>query len=188
MIPTPPGIGAIIAGLAYGLRLSTRRGEPQDMAPTNSAIWDALWFRFLLTLLNGGLILGLGNFGAVLMLAVLGLIDVLSYPVVSHFVIRQMQAERFFPQFILAVTWVGNLRVMILMMVILMTSSAALTSASFVMFPFAIWMIWATWSAGTRSMDNRGWLGAGMVIVMMLMEMINGMLIISFLHPLLVQG
>lgn len=188
MIPTPPGLGAIVNGLAYGLKLAIRRGEPQDMQPHPGAVWDALWFRYMLTLLNGGLILGLGNYSAVLMLAVLGLVDVLSYPVVSHFVLRQMQLDRFFPQFALAVTWVGNLRVMILMMIILVTSPAATASATLIMFPFAIWMIWATWSAATRSIESRGWVGAGMVVLMMILEMINGMMIISFLHPLLVQG
>ncbi|MGC6485676.1 MAG: hypothetical protein ACON4P_08415 [Candidatus Puniceispirillales bacterium] len=188
MIPTPPGLGAIVAGLTYALQLSIRRTEPQSMAPDSRAIWDALWFRYMLTLLNGGLILGLSNGGAVAMLAVLGLVDTLSYPVVSQIVIRQMRLDRFFPQFILAVTWVGNLRVMILMMVILFLGQMDMATASIYMFPFAIWMIWATWSAATRSVENKGWVGAGMVVLMMLLEMVNGMLIISFLHPLLVQG
>lgn len=188
MIPAPPGLGAIINGLTYALKLSTRRAEPQSMAPVDSAIWDALWFRYLITLLNGGLILGLGHMSAVAMLAVLALVDTLSYPVVSHFVLKLMQRDRFFPQFILAMTWVGNLRVLILMMVILFLGQMDMAKASLYMFPFAIWMIWATWSAATRSIENKGWLGAGMVILMMMLEMVNGVLIITFLHPLLVQG
>ena len=126
MIPTPPGLAAIVGGLTYAMQLSVRRCEPSAMPPSAVAIWDALWFRYMLTLLNGGLILGLGNMGAALMLAVLGLVDVLSYPVVSHFVLRQMQLDRHYTQFILAVTWVGNLRVMILMMIILMTTPGGL--------------------------------------------------------------
>ena len=188
MIPTPPGLAAIVGGLTYAMQLSVRRCEPSAMPPSAVAIWDALWFRYMLTLLNGGLILGLGNMGAALMLAVLGLVDVLSYPVVSHFVLRQMQLDRHYTQFILAVTWVGNLRVMILMMIILMTTPVGLGTSTIFMFPFAIWMIWATWSAATRSIENRGWVGAGMVLLLMILEMINGTMIITFLHPLLVQG
>ena len=184
MILRPPAPGAIISGLVYGLKIALRRGTPQDISPTTGAIQDALWFRYMLTLFNGVLVLGFSDYGGLIMLAALGLIDVLSYPVASHFVLRLMLLERFFPQFILAVTWVGNLRIIVLMTAILMAGSASVPSFSLIVFPFAIWMIWATWSAAARSIENRGWLGGGMLVLMMLVELINWFLFVSFLHPL----
>jgi hypothetical protein len=188
MIPKPPGPRVIITGLNYALQLSMHRCEPKAMSSSNDAVWDSLWFRYMLTLLNGSLIVDFGQMTAVVMLAVLGLLDTLSYPVVSHFILRQMQLNRHFPQFIVAVTWVGNLRVIILMILFLLLGQMDMATASLYIFPFAVWMIWATWSAATRSTGNKGWVGAGMMVVMMMLEMVNGILIITFLHPLFAQG
>ena len=125
MIPTPPGLAAIVGGLTYAMQLSCAGARPSAMQPSAVAIWDALWFRYMLTLLNGGLILGLGNMGAALMLAVLGLLDVLSYLLSAISCCARCNLTHY-TQFILAVTWVGNLRVMILMMIILMTTPVGL--------------------------------------------------------------
>jgi len=191
MIPAPPGFGAIINGITYGMNLALRRVDP---ASTNAirqapdAIWDALWFRFLVTLLNGALILGLGNMWTVVLLGLLALVDALSFPVVSQLVIARLGLMPRFVAFILSVTWVGNLRIVVLMTVMLIfgpISAVGVGAGNIILLMVALWLIWATWSAATLSLGRSGWLGAAMVVLMMAVEMINGMLIVTFIHPML---
>ena len=52
-----------------------------------------------------------------------------------------------------------------------------------IMFPFAIWMIWASWSVATKSIGRGGWVGAGMVFLALILEMLLGAMIITFIHP-----
>ena len=191
MIPAPPGFGAIINGITYGLNLALRRVDPASpdaIRQSPDTIWDALWFRFLVTLLNGALILGLGNMTVVVLLGLLGIVDALSFPVVSQLVIARLGLMPRFVAFILSVTWVGNLRIIVLMSVMLIfgpISAVGVGAGNIILLVVALWLIWATWSAATLSLGRGGWLGAAMVILMMAVEMINGMLIVTFIHPML---
>jgi len=191
MIPSPPGFGAVISGMTYGLNIALRRVDPADPAAIGQhvgAIWDALWFRFLITFLNGALILGLSNFSMIALLGLLALIDALSFPVISQLVIGRMGLMPRLIPFLLSVTWVGNLRIVVLMTVMLMfgpISAVGLGAGNLILLAVALWLIWATWSAATLSLGRSGWLGAAMVILMMAVEMINGMLIVTFIHPVL---
>ncbi|XDZ65309.1 hypothetical protein AB8880_10305 [Alphaproteobacteria bacterium LSUCC0684] len=191
MIPAPPGFGSIITGMTYGLNLALRRIDPANtgaISQTPGAIWDALWFRFLVTLLNGALILGLGNVSAIVLLGLLALVDALSFPVISQVVIARLGLMPRFVPFILSLTWVGNLRIVVLMTVMLAfgpISAVGMGPGNIILLAVALWLIWATWSAATLSLGRSGWLGAAMVVLMMAVEMINGMLIVTFIHPML---
>ena len=191
MIPAPPGFGTIISGITYGLNLALRRVDPASptaIRQAPDAIWDALWFRFLVTLLNGALILGLDNLSAMVLPGLLALVDALSFPVISQLVISRLGLMGRFVPFILSVTWVGNLRIVVLMTVMLVfgpISAVGIGAGNIVLMAVALWLVWATWSAATLSLGRSGWLGAAMVILMMAVEMINGMLIVTFIHPML---
>ena len=190
MIPSPPGFSAIINGITYGLRLATRAVHPND-GPTHpkghaydaNAIWQALWFRFLVTLFNGALILGFADISTMLMFLFITFIDTLSYPVASHAILHRTNMAGRYPAFITAFTWVGNLRVLIMMSITLLAGALDDQTLQVMIFPFALWMIWAAWSVATQSLGRGGMVGAGMVFLALVLEMILGALIIIFSHP-----
>lgn len=187
MIPSPPSIAAIVDGMAYSIRMATRQSQPAAMLPTPTAIWDALWFRFILVLLNGIVMLGWGNLHVLPLLAVIGLVDTLSYPVVSQYVLQLTGLGRQFQQFILSVTWIGNLRVILLMAILLGTSGTSVIG-NFLLFVAAIWMIWATWTVAAASLGDKKLAAVGAVLLMMVLEMINASVIINMIHPLVVTA
>ena len=89
MISGPPGFSAIVTGISYALSLATRRVEPSAEAHPNGpvAISQAIWFRFMITVLNGVVILGFDNVVGLVLFFLIAAIDTLSYPVVSHLVL-----------------------------------------------------------------------------------------------------
>ena len=190
MISGPPGFSAIVTGISYALSLATKRVEPSAEAHPNGpvAISQAIWFRFLITILNGVVILGFDNAFALVLFFMISAIDTLSYPVVSHVVLYRSGLGKVYPNFITGFTWVGNLRVLMLMTISLLTISLGVESMQIIMFPFAIWMIWASWSVATRAIGRGGWAGAGMVLLALVLEMLLGALIITFIHPTAVTG
>ena len=185
MISGPPGFSAIITGISYALNLSLKRVNPTPEAHPNSptAISQAIWFRFLITVLNGVVILGFDQLSAVILFILISAIDTLSYPVVSHIVLHRSGLGKIYPSFITGFTWVGNLRVLMLMTISLLTVSLGAENMQLIMFPFAIWMIWASWSVATRAIGRGGWVGAGMVFLALILEMLLGAMIITFIHP-----
>lgn len=187
MIPSLPSFATIVTGVSYALRMALRQAQPAMLLPTSKAIWDALWFRFLLVLGNGIVMLGFDHAAVFPLLALIALVDTLSYPVISQFALQLAGYGKRFPLFILAMTWIGNLRVMILMVVLLSTGGDSVIG-NFALFVVALWMIWATWSVASQSLGNKGLAGAGMVILMMVVEMINASVIIQFIHPLVGAG
>jgi hypothetical protein len=190
MIPAPPGFGAIITGISYGLKLAIRQVHPLDSSahPQDArAVWQALWFRFLVTMFNGALVLGVFQASTLTFFALISIIDTLAFPVVSHAVIARMGNAERFPAFITAFTWVGNLRVLLMMTIVLMAGFMDAHSMQLLIFPFALWMIWASWSVASQTLLG-GWKGAGMVILAMIFEMITGFLIITYIHQVLPPG
>ena len=185
MIAGPPGFSAIISGISYGLSLAIRKVEPGPDAHPNGpiAISQAIWFRFMITVLNGVVILGFDKMTALVLFIFISAIDTLSYPVVSHAILHRSGLGKLYPTFITSFTWVGNLRVLILMTISLLTVSLGAENMQLIMFPFAIWMIWASWSAATRSLGRGGWAGAGMVFLALVLEMLLGAMILTFIHP-----
>lgn len=182
----PPGFSAIIAGMTYGLRLALRQVDPADTdAHPNgpAAIAQALWFRYLITALNGVLVLSFDQTAAILLFLLISVIDTFAYPVVSHGVLYRAGLGPRYPSFITAYTWVGNLRILLLMSVSLLTASFGTQELQIALFPFALWMIWASWSVATHSLKRGGWVGAGMVFLGLILEMLLGALIITFIHP-----
>ncbi len=185
MISRPPGFSAIVSGISYALSLALRKVEPSPKAHPNGpiAIAQALWFRYMVTVLNGVVILGFDKVTALVLFFLISAIDTLSYPVVSHAVLHKAGMARVYPTFITAFTWVGNLRVLLLMTISLLTVGLGVESMQIIMLPFAIWMIWASWSVATHALGRGGWAGAGMVFLALVLEMLLGALILTFIHP-----
>ena len=185
MIPAPPGFSAISKGISYGLKLAIRSVHPLSKTHPHDAqaIWQALWFRLMVTLFNGAVILGFSEASTLLLFFFITIIDTLSYPVVSHAVLSRINLSLRYPQFIVAFTWVGNLRVLLMMSITLLAGVFQENTIQILIFPFALWMIWAAWSVSTQSLERGGWLGAGMVVLAMVLEMILGIISITFIYP-----
>ena len=190
MIPSPPGFSAIINGITYGLRLAIRSAHPLDganhpkgHAHDTTAIWQALWFRLLVTLFNGVMILGFTEVSTMMMFFFITVIDTLSYPVVSHAILNRTSLLGRYPVFITAFTWVGNLRVLLMMSITLFAGLVDDQTLQIMIFPIALWMIWAAWSVATQSLGRGGVVGAGMVFLALVLELIIGAMIITFIHP-----
>ena len=164
--------------------MAVRKGHPDQLDPTPKAIWDSLWLRFLLLTANGTLVVGWDQSSLIPLLAVVALVDTLSYPVVSQITLHLVGMAARFPLFILSVTWIGNLRVLLLMMLLLMAGGGENMGGNLLLAAVAFWLIWATWSVAALSLGGRGWLGAGMVVLMMFVELVNALIIITFVHPL----
>jgi hypothetical protein len=62
MVPNPPGFAKILNGLLYGMRVAfaqVKAGEEADHPQNVSAVWDALWASWLISLMIGVPMLGL---------------------------------------------------------------------------------------------------------------------------------
>ena len=95
---------------------------------------------------------------------------------------RTSLAGRYQP-FITAFTWVGNLRVLLMMSITLFAGMVDDQTLQIMIFPIALWMIWAAWSVATQSLGRGGVVGAGMVFLALVLELIIGAMIITFIHP-----
>ena len=184
MIPLPPSPKIIIDGITYALKMSLRQTHPSAMPPTTEAIWHALWVRFALIILNSTIMLEERSFALFAMLIPIAVIDVLSYPVVSHFALLTSGNEKRFPLFILAMTWIGNLRVIILMTTLLIIGIENPGGGIFLLLAVGMWMLWATWSVATISLNHKALAGVGMIALMMVVEILNANILIRFVLPL----
>lgn len=175
-------------GIAYAMRLATRQGEPAELAPETKAIWDALWFRFMLVTANGVAMLGMDHFGLIPLLVALALVDTLSYPVVSQIVLRLAGMADRFPVFLLSMSWIGNLRVMLMMTVLLVFGGGEGMGGNAVLAMVAVWMIWAAWSVASRSLGGKGLAGAGMLVLLMVVEVVNASIVVNVIRPLVPEA
>ena len=188
MFAGPPGFSAIVDGVTYGLRLALRKADPNDASAhpsTPEAVAQAIWFRFMINALNGVIVIGFSGMSILLLFIFISVIDALLYPNISHAVLSRTSLRGKFPSFITAFTWVGNLRVILLMTVSLIGTGFAGVGGQIILLPFAIWMIWASWSVATVSLQRGGWVGAGMVMLGFVAEMFIGMMTISYINPTL---
>ena len=187
MIPPLPSISTIIDGMTYAIRMAFGQARPEDMPPETKAIWDALWVRYILTLLSNLIVLESNHLTLFALMLPAALIDTLLYPVVSHFCLERTQYANRFPQFILAMTWIGNLSMIIMMTLIALfgnTDTTPVGFGGFLLVIAAIWMIWVTWSVATASLDNRKFLGVMMIVLMMIVQIINALIVFGIAHPL----
>lgn len=186
MISGPPGFSAILNGITYGFELSLRRTDPNDASAHPNgpvAIAQAIWFRFMITVLNGSLIMGFTDASGIAMFMLVILIDTLAYPVVSHAILYQNGMGARFPSFITAYTWVGNLRVLLVMTLSLLSSFVGAPQLQIMLLPIGLWMIWASWSVATHTLQRGGLAGAGMVVLSMVLEVIILMAMLAFINP-----
>ncbi|MCE2517349.1 MAG: hypothetical protein J4F41_05800 [Alphaproteobacteria bacterium] len=186
MISGPPGFSAILNGITYGFELALRKVDPNDASihPNGPvAINQAIWFRFMITVLNGSLVMGFTSVSSVMMFVMVVLIDTLAYPVVSHAILFQNGMGARFPSFITSYTWVGNLRVLLVMTLTLLSSFLGTPQLQIMLLPIGLWMIWASWSVATLSLQRGGLAGAGMVVLSMLLEVIILMAMLVFINP-----
>ena len=184
MIPLPPSPFSMVMGIAYALRLAIGRGHGDFTKPSAKAVWDALWFRFLLIAANGMLVVGFDHANAIPLLLAVALCDTLFYPVLSHFTLQAIGMSGRFPLFIMAMTWFGNLRIILLMVILLALGGGQNPLGTTVLVVVGFWLVWATWSIASRSLGDRGWLGVGMLMLMMFAEILNAGVVVSFVHPL----
>ena len=188
MIPSPPTPASIVMGLSLALRMALGQEEPDRFKAKfekmwSKAVWEALWFRLMLLVANGTLMVGLDHVNLIPLLVVVALVDTLSYPVVSHFALQAINMAERFPLFILSVTLVGNLRIILIMTALLSTGGGGVAGNT-ILLAVAVWMIWAAWFAASRSLGRKGWLGVGMLVLMMFTEVLNALVILTFVHPL----
>ena len=186
MYAGPPGFSAIVDGVTYGLRLALRKVNPNDATAhpsTPEAVAQAVWFRFMINALNGLIVIGIGGMSILIVFIFISLIDALLYPNISHAILARTSMRGKFLSFITAFTWVGNLRILLLMTVSLVGATFTQSNSLLILFPFAVWMIWASWSVATASLERGGWVGAGMVVLGFIVEMFIGAITISYLHP-----
>lgn len=189
MIPSPPTPASIVMGLSLALRMALGQEEPGRLKTRfekmwGKAVWEALWFRLILLVANGTLMVGLDHLNLIPLLVVVALVDTLSYPVVSHFALQAIGMAERFPLFILSMTLVGNLRIILIMTTLLATGGGSGMAGNIIMLAVAVWMIWAAWFAASRSLGRKGWLGAGMLVLMMFTEILNALVILTFVQPL----
>ncbi len=188
-IPPTPSLTETITGvrdgIIFGFRLSLRRASPNDHPNNAAAIWHALWFRFLITVLNGVFVLGFDMMAAIFIFVLVSAIDTLIYPNASYAVMNRTGLGASFPRFITAYTWLGNFKIVLLMAISILASSFGGTVVQMVLFPFALWMIWASWSVATASLGRGGLAGAGMVFLALMLELLIAGLIITFIQPTL---
>jgi hypothetical protein len=186
MISGPPGITNIVRGITYAINLSVRRVHPNsDAHPSDSAaIAQAIWFRYIITVLSVALVLDFDPASTFILILLIYAIDALSYPVVSHIVLHRAGLGKVFPSFITAFTWLGNLRVLLGMILGQLSSILSVEeNILIIMFPLAIWMIWASWSVATLALGRGGWAGAGMVLLALVLEMVLTAMIVIYVLP-----
>ena len=152
---TPPGIFRILHGFGYAFGLATAqitagdsKAHPQNIA----AVWQALWVSWLLILLAGWLAdivsFGLGFLG----FTIVALIITLIYPVVSFNVVNFLGERQRYPSFIIAMTWLNNLRQVLVLALAHALSPMNATMARWLLLPVAIWMLWALWRVASQSL------------------------------------
>ena len=189
MIPSPPTPTTVVMAISLALQMALGRQEPKQFKSRFETIgakeiWDSLWVRLILLMANGVLVLGLDRLDLLPLLAAVALVDTLSYPVVSQFTLQAIGMANRFPLFILAITWIGNLRIILLMAALHLAGGGQSTAGTLVLTGVALWMLWATWSVASQTLGRRGWLGVGMLVLMMSVELVNALLVATFVHPL----
>lgn len=185
MNPYIPTLRTLINGIAYGFKLATRQEAAHPHNP--QAIWQAIWAKFILNMINGGLATGLVNIKVLPFFIAITLIDVFAYPVASHTILNAFNLGKRYTLFITAFLWLGNFRILLLTAIILGSIAVGINNVPILLFPFVIWMIWAMWSVATITIGRGGWVGTGMVILALIIEVVLSLAITSFAAPILTQ-
>ena len=184
MIPSPPPRPLmVLLGFTLAVRMAVRKDDPSVVTPTPKKVWDALWIRFFLLMASGMAMLGMDNANLIPLLLATVMVDTLSYPVISQFTLKQIGLAERFPLFIMCMTWIGNLRIILMLTGLFATGAGENLVGAFILAVLAVWMLWATWWVAARSLGNRGWLGGGMLVLMMFTEFLNAMVMLTFIQP-----
>jgi hypothetical protein len=186
MISGPPNIPAIAKGLRYGKQLAFGKINPSDIdvypnEPKDIA--EALWFRFMLSMFNGVLSFQLDNFSMAIALVLVIIISTLAEPVVSHAVLRQFGLASRWPSFITAYTWLGNFRILLVLMLFIVSNALSAPQLQLAAIPIGFWMLWATWFVATHSLKRGGLAGVGMVVLTIVLELILTFMLVYFINP-----
>lgn len=184
MIFDLPNFSAIAKGLGYGWQLALKQTDPSDDAPhpaTSRAIIQALWFKAIIAMVNTSISVPFEHLLTLMTLLLIIIVDTLAYPVISHQVLRRIELEERFPRFITAYTWLGNLRVLMVLGLIFLSSVAP--RVMILVVPISLWMLWAAWFVASKSLGRGGWLGAGMVGLAILLELLLTLITISIINP-----
>ena len=170
MLPTPPGFAKILNGLIYGMRVATaqiKAGEIKDHPQDVPAVWDALWASWLISLMIGVPMLGLwGSLEQLVSFVMVSLLITMLYPIFSYYVLVWLGLHQRYAPFIITMTWINNFREVLVLVLVLMFSSAELNGLLMILTPVAFWMLWAFWRGGTQALHASGWTGLLMLALL----------------------
>jgi hypothetical protein len=186
MIPEFTILPTIFNGISYGMRLALQQVDHRNPGHANDpeAIMQALWFRFIIAMLNGIIAVGIYSPVAVIVtFTLIIIIDTLAYPVVSHFALTRAGLEARFPQFITAYTWLGNFRILLVVTIFFVSHAVNAPRLQLAVVPIGFWMIWASWSVATHSIGRGGWVGAGMVGLTVVLKLVLTLVTVSVFNP-----
>ena len=180
MIPTPPGFAKILNGLIYGMRVAfaqVKAGESDDHPQDVPAVWDALWASWLISLMIGVPMLGLwGSFAQLMSFVTVSILITMLYPVFSYYVLAWLGFRHRYAPFIITMTWINNFREVLVLVLVLMFSSAQLNGLLMILTPVALWMLWAFWRGGTQALRASGWTGLLMLALLITVHLMAYML------------
>ena len=171
MLPSP-SLKAFFSGLAYAFAVATNQvkaGDPNAHPQDVNAIWQVLWAHWLLSLAASVLMAGHVTFYAFIAGAVISLTVTMVYPVVSYQVLIWLKMSRNYPQFIIIMMWLNCLQMMIVLMFHLL-ALVGLTGARNLLPFLVLWLLWVFWRGATQSLNGRGWIGALMLVIKMIVE------------------
>lgn len=176
--------GLLVSAFEIGLRqaMLAAIGRPPMVNLKNRGtaaylICHALAVRWLLTVINGVVLLHGAERGYFTLFALIALVDTLLYPVASHAVMQRMGCGNRWPGFIMLLTWVNNLRIMLLFAVGML--SIIIPGLEVLILGFVLWMLWTAWRAATISLGRGGWAGGGMILLSVLLEVGLGVIVLG---------
>ena len=65
----------------------------------------------------------------------------------------------------------------------LLSSFVGAPQLQIVLLPIGIWMIWAAWAVATATLQRGGWIGGGMVLLSMILEVLLLLFMVIFINP-----
>jgi hypothetical protein len=180
MVPNPPGFAKILNGLLYGMRVAfaqVKAGEEADHPQNVSAVWDALWASWLISLMIGVPMLGLwGSLEQLLSFIIVSLLITMLYPVLSYYVLAWLGFQHRYVPFIITMTWINNFREVLVLLLVLAFNSIQRNDLLMILTPVAFWMLWAFWRGGTQALRASGWTGLLMLALLITVHLMPYML------------
>jgi len=98
------------------------------------------------------------------------------YPVFSYYVLAWLGFRHRYAPFIITMTWINNFREVLVLVLVLMFSSAQLNGLLMILTPVAFWMLWAFWRGGTQALRASGWTGLLMLALLITVHLMAYML------------